>query len=110
LGLSVTAPAFGQRRERLFGRFTAWSVITKDVLMWSIRRQKLVTRIFAISLALAPLAAIADETSYTIPWKDVAAKDCSVVTDRGEWGVVILLRCKNHVDIVVVGQFAERTK
>ena len=76
-------------------------------------RHKLVSGIFAISLALAPLAAFAGDTSYTIPWKGVAAKDCAVITHRaeyqGEIGVLILLRCAGQVDIAV-GQFAERTK
>jgi hypothetical protein len=64
-------------------------------------RQKLVSGIFAISFALAPLAAFADEQGHAIPWTDIAARDCSIVMNRVPIGAIILLRCKGKIDVVV---------
>ena len=66
--------------------------------------RNLLTRAFAIGAALLPLAAFADEQSYQIPWTDVAASDCSIVTrplSETAPGAIIELRCKGHLDSVV---------
>ncbi|HZR74541.1 hypothetical protein [Bradyrhizobium sp.] len=66
-------------------------------------RRKLLALAFAISTALAPLAAFADEQGLPT---DLASSDCSIVTergktDRGQDETVTVLRCKGELDQVV---------